>query len=331
MKRTYPICKPNLLLFVLTFAMLMNSCSNSKETVQPPNIILILADDMGYSDLGCYGGEIPTTNINQLANQGLIYTQMYSCGRCWPSRATLMTGHYARTVNADPREKEIGAPGWIKYVPQYLNEAGYLCYHAGKWHIPDNDPIAAGYKHSYFNQGWDRHFTPINHNLDGEKLPQPAVEDGYYSTIGITENMIGFLENHHAAYPETPFFGYLAYISPHFPLHALQEDIDLFMDDYLVGWDTIRARRHSKLVSAGILDCELSPRMPEVLPGWNLKKEKLHELIGPGEVPYAEAWEDLTQEQKRFQATKMAIHAAMVYRVDQEVGRLITTLKKMGQ
>ncbi len=309
----------------------MTGCAVDAEEKSPPDIILILADDMGYSDLGCYGSEIPTAHIDQLADQGLLYTRMYSCGRCWPSRATLMTGHYARAVNMDPRKKELGAPGWIKYLPQYLNEGGYYCYHSGKWHINDNDPLAAGYRHSYFNHGWDRHFNPINHNFDRDTLPQPEVEDGYYSTVGITGQMIRLLEEHHQGNPEVPFFGYLAYISPHFPLHALQEDIDLFMETYTIGWDTIRARRFRNLVSAGILDCELSARMPEVLPNYNLSQEKLEELIGPGEARYAVAWEELTEVQQRFQATKMAIHAAMVYRIDQEVGRLINSLKAMGR
>ena len=195
-----------------------------------------------------------------------------------------MTGHYARAVNTDPRDKDLGSPQWIKYLPQYLNEKGYFCYHAGKWHIPDNDPIAAGFEHSYLTRGWDRHFTPAKHNLDRNPLPQPGPGEGYYSTVGITDFMVRFLKDHMEEHPEAPFFGYLAYISPHFPLHALQEDIDLFMDNYLVGWDTIRKRRYDSQVSSGILDCEPSPRMPDVLPGWNISEEEMHQHIGTGEV-----------------------------------------------
>jgi arylsulfatase len=309
----------------------VNGCRNGKKTQHPPNIILILADDLGYSDLGCYGSEIPTPHLDQLAEGGLLFTQMYSCGRCWPSRATLMTGHYPRAVNVDPRDRELENPDWVKFLPEYLAEQGYRSYHSGKWHVSGYQIRNAGFEHYYFNQGWDRHFTPINHNLDGDRLPQPSPDEGYYSTVGITEYLIGFLEEHQGKYPDAPFFAYLAYISPHFPLHALPEDIALFRETYNDGWDLIRERRYQKQLSLDIVDYELSPRMPGVVPGWNLSEEKLQVDIGAGEAGRAIAWEELTDEQKSFQSTKMAIHAAMVYRIDQEVGKLVKHLKENGQ
>jgi arylsulfatase A-like enzyme len=323
--------KPASLLFILGIILISySSCTGPEPVPQPPNVILILADDLGYSDLGCYGGEIPTPNLDRLAEGGLLFTRMHSCGRCWPSRATLMTGHYPRTVNVDPRDRELENPAWVKFLPQYLSDQGYRSYHSGKWHVSGYDIGEAGFDHYYFNQGWNRHFTPINHNLDGDTLPQPSLEDGYYSTIGITDYLTGFLEDHHSEFPQSPFFAYLAYISPHFPLQALPEDIDLFRDSYADGWDIVRERRYQKQLKLNIVDCELSPRMPEVVPKWNLSEADLKAMIGEGEAGRAVAWEELSPEQKKFQSTKMAIHAAMIYRIDREVGDLVERLKQMG-
>jgi arylsulfatase A-like enzyme len=316
---------------LILFVPIVNACTGPTAPEKKPNIILILADDLGFSDLGCYGSEINTPNLNELAEGGLLFTRMHSCGRCWPSRATLMTGHYPRAVNVDPRDKDLENPDWVKFLPQYLSGQGYRSYHSGKWHVSGYEIRDAGFEHYYFNQGWDRHFTPINHNLDGDTLPQPTLEDGYYSTVGITDYLIGFLKEHHEKYPGTPFFAYLAYISPHFPLQALPEDIDLFRETYAEGWDIIRKRRYQKQQTLGIVDCELSPRMPEVVPKWNLSQEDLRSMIGPGEAGRAIAWDELSEEQQTFQSTKMAIHAAMVYRIDKEVGKLVARLKEMGE
>jgi arylsulfatase len=313
------------------FLLFLAGCTIPDEKPERPNIIMIMADDLGYSDLGCYGSEIPTPNLDQLAQEALLFTQMYSCGRCWPSRSSFITGHYPRALNVDPNQRrELGVPGWIQLIPHYLSRQGYLSYHSGKWHVPCCEIENAGFEHYYFTRGFDRHFTPKQHWLDGDELPQPSLEDGYYSTVGITDYLVKFLEEHHQQHNNTPFFGYLAFISPHFPLHALQKDIDLFQNAYLTGWDTIRARRYRQQLSSGIVDCALSPRMPEVVPNWNLSEEDLHSMIGKGEAGKAVAWEELSGKQKSFQATKMAIHAAMVYRIDREVGKLIKTLQKLG-
>jgi len=309
----------------------LTSCSNPLTKQDKPNIIMILADDLGYSDLGCYGSEIPTPNLDKLAKEGLLFTQMYSCGRCWPSRAALMTGHYPRAVNIDPWDIDVKFPAWAKFIPQYLAHQGYRSYHSGKWHVFGYDIGNAGFENYYHNDAGERHFTPDYHVLDGDSLPQPDLEDGYYSTTGITDYLIRFLRAHQDKFPGDPFFGYLSFLSPHFPLHALQEDINLFRDTYNEGWDIVRERRYQRQKTSGIINCGLSPRMPEVVPGWNLREAQLHSEIGAGEIGRAVAWEDLTPEQKKFQAVKMSIHAAMVYRIDQEVGRLIDELKKMGK
>ena len=318
-------------LVALVQILAITSCGKSgKEKPAKPDIILILADDLGYSDLGCYGSEIPTPNLDELAAEGLLFNQMYSCGRCWPSRSTLMTGHYPRALNVDPRDQDAVTPSWPEFIPQYLAGQGYRSYHSGKWNVTGYDIAKAGWEHYYLSRGWNRHFTPIDHYLDGVQLPQPTLEDGYYSTVGITDYLIGFLKEHHEQYPDAPFFGYLAYISPHFPLQALPEDIELFSDTYREGWDSIRARRYRRQIESGLINCELSPAMPEVVPHWNLSEKQLQSMIGPGEAGRAVAWNELSGEQKRFQAVKMSLHAAMVYRIDREVGKLVEELKELG-
>jgi len=302
------------------------------DSDRPPNVMFVLADDMGFSDLGCYGGEIETPNIDSLATGGLRYTQFYNTGRCWPTRAALMSGHYARAVGVDPIKRG-EKPDWVRFLPHYLKTAGYRCYHSGKWHVvgygrPDT---TGGFDHSYMSRAWDRFFSPKNHWLDGEQLPQPSRDSGYYATSAFADRAIGFLEDHKKQHGAKPFFMYLAFISPHFPLHALPDDIDRYRDRYVSGWDALRKERLERMRNLGIIDAELSPRDPSVRPRWNLSEEKLKERIGDGEAGRAVAWDSLSDEQKRFQATKMAIHAAMVYRVDQAVGRVIEQIKQMGQ
>ena len=311
-------------------ALSFSSCTNHLSKPDQPNIIMILADDLGYSDLGCYGSEIQTPNLDKLAKEGLLYTQMYSCGRCWPSRSALLTGHYPRALNVDPLDTAIRNPSWVKFIPQYLKQQGYRSYHSGKWHVFGYDIGNAGFEHYYHNDGCDRNFTPDHHFLDGDTLPQPSLSDRYYSSINITDYLIGFLKHHQKENPRSPFFGYLSFVTPHFPLQALPEDVELYRDTYKAGWDIIRDRRYRRQIASGIINCVLTPRMPEVIPEWNLRDEKLQSEISTGELGKAVAWEELTQEQKMFQSVKMSIHAAMVSRIDQEIGRLIDELKKMG-
>ncbi|RKY10172.1 MAG: hypothetical protein DRP66_00425 [Planctomycetota bacterium] len=138
------------------------------------------------------------------------------------------------------------------------------------------------------------------------------------------------LKLHKSKHGDEPFFQYTAFYSPHFPLHAMQKDIDSYRDAYLEGWDIIRQRRWKRMKKMGIINCPLSQRDTDVIPSWNLKPDQLKERIGPGEAPKAVAWETLTDEQKKFQATKMAIHAAMITRMDAEIGRIVRQLKEMG-
>jgi len=295
-----------------------------------PNVVIILADDLGYSDLGCYGGEIETPNLDRLAAEGLRFTRFYNTARCWPTRACILTGYYAQQVRMDPPKGRL--PRWARVFPHYLKPLGYRCYHSGKWHLRGAPRAVAdgGFDRSYLVADQDRFFSPKRTFLDDVALAPVPEGSGYYATTAIADHAIGFLGEHAASHGSQPFFLYLAFTSPHFPLHALQEDIDRYRQRYRVGWDTVRQQRYQRLRQEGIVDCTLSEREPNTIPHWNFPAERLLAEIGPGEAPRAVPWDELSDEQRAFQATKMAIHAAMVDRMDQEIGRVLDQLKTMG-
>lgn len=294
------------------------------------NVLVIVADDMGYSDAGCYGGEILTPNLDRLAANGIRFTQCYSTGRCWPSRASLLTGYYAQQVRMDPPQGRL--PVWTRVLPHYLKPLGYRCYHSGKWHLRGAPKAVAdgGFDHAYVLHDHNRFFTPKQHELDDQKLA--PIEEGtdFYVTTAIASYACDFLKEHAHKHSRQPFYCYLAFTSPHFPLHALQKDIARYRDRYLEGWDAIRHRRWKRLRQMGVVNCNLSTLEPDVIPSWNFSKDDLQAMIGPGEVDRAVSWKDLSEEQKNFQAVKMAIHAAMIDRMDREIGQVLDQIKAMG-
>lgn len=295
-----------------------------------PNIAIILADDLGFSDIGCYGGEIDTPNLDRLAAAGLRFTQFYNTGRCWPTRAAIMTGYYPQQIRMDPAKGRL--PKAVRLMPHFLAPAGYRNYHSGKWHV-NGAPLPVkdgGFDRSFVLHDHDRFFSPRNMVLDDRRLPPVTDSPGYYTTSAIADYGIDFLKEHHANHRDKPFFLYLAFTTPHFPLHALQEDIDHYRTRYLEGWDKIRRQRFERLRAEGIIDCDLSKPEPQTIPKWNLPEKDLHERIGPGEAGHAVPWTDLSDEQRRFQATKMAIHAAMVHRMDRDIGRVLDQIKAMN-
>ena len=296
-----------------------------------PNVLVIVADDMGFSDAGCYGGEISTPTLDELAANGVRFTQHYSAGRCWPSRACIMTGNYYQQVPAVSDDERL--PEWGRPMPHYLRPLGYRCYHSGKWHVNQfPKPVAhGGFDRSYYIRDYDRNFAVRQHSLDDKPLPPAEPDSGYYSSTAITGYALDFLKEHDTTHGDSPFFLYLAFIAPHFPLHAPEEDIAFYRGKYGKGWDMIRQERIKRLTEMGILGCELSPRQPETKPAWNLSAEELDSRIGPGEAAQATSWSSLSDEQKAFQATKMEIHAAMIHRMDGEIGRVVEQLKAMGE
>ena len=294
----------------------------------PPNFLIILADDLGFSDLGCYGGEIATPNLDKLAANGIRFTQFYNTGRCWPTRSSLLTGYYAQQIRMDPPHGRL--PMGTRVLPHYLKSLGYRCYHVGKWHLLGAPkPVAdGGFDHSYWFEDFDRYFTPKRHFEDDVQAAPVKPKDGYYATTAFADHAINYLKEHAEQHADQPFLLYLAFIAPHFPMHALPQDIARYRDRYLVGWDVIREQRWKRLRTMGIANNTLPPLDEQLTPRY-LKKD-FPESLGPGEVLRATPWQNLTDEQKRFQATKMAIHAAMVDREDHEIGRVLDQLHAMG-
>jgi arylsulfatase len=275
-------------------------------------------DDMGFSDPGCYGGEIETANIDHLAENGLRFTQFYNTGRCWPSRSCILTGYYAPQIHMDPPAQDHYRPSWQRLLPHYLRRCGYRSYHSGKWHINNvQEPEQEG----EFDISWGFNIEQGKHFFGPEGKKK-------FSSTAITDHALECLRDHQSNHEGTPFFHYVCYTAPHFPVQAEQEDIARYMDRYEEGWDVMRKRRWQRLRDMGIVSCPLSERESDVRAPWY--EEEFGERYGPGEVEYAVAWNSLSEEQKRFQATKMAIHAAMVDRTDREIGRLLDQLKTMG-
>jgi arylsulfatase A-like enzyme len=304
-----------------------NTMTTAPTTPQPlagrrPNVMLIIMDDMGYSDLGCYGGEIETPHMDRLASYGLRFTQFYNTGRCWPTRSSLLTGYYAPQICMDPPVRRTRAP-WQRMIPHYLQQVGYRSYHSGKWHVFNTpDPEADG----GFNKSYGSEIEQYNHffpNEDGSRT---------YSATAITNHALECLKDHQQGHAGTPFFHYVCYTTPHFPVQAEQKDIDKYMQRYNEGWDVMRQKRWERMREKGIIHCALSEREADVpAPHYLAKKEEWDAQYGPGEIEYAVPWDSLTEEQKRYQATKMAIHAAMVDRTDQEIGRLLKQLEDMDE
>jgi arylsulfatase A-like enzyme len=290
---------------------------------QKPNIAVILVDDMGFSDLGCYGSEIPTPNLDKLAAAGLRFTQFYNTGRCCPTRAALLTGLYSHQAGVGHMVTDRKQPGYqgnlndrCVTIAEVLHGAGYRTMMAGKWHVTKyvqatndaekaNWPRQRGFDH-YFGilQGTGNYFRPNPLTRENEIIKAP--EDGFYTTDAFVENAIKFLDQGDKA---KPFFLYLAFNAPHFPLMAPADEIAKFRGKYKIGWDKLREQRYARQIELGIVDkaWPLSPRAPEVK-AWDA-------------VPAA--------EQDRFDNI-MAIYAAVVAHMDQAVGRLVQALRDRG-
>ena len=298
-----------------------------------PNILLILADDLGYSDLGCYGGEIRTPHVDELAAGGVRFTQFYNCARCCPTRASLLTGLYPHQAGVGDMTADRGAPGYrgrpqpnAATIAEVLKTAGYRTLMCGKWHLgggAGRGPVVRGGFDDYFglvegfHDFWD---AKAYVRLPAGRPARTYPPGGFYATDAITDHALDFLADARKA-PDRPFFLYLAYTAPHFPLHARAEDIARYKDTYAKGWDKVREERHARQVKLRLVGPKvaLSPRSPFETRG---------DFYRTGGNP---AWDTLPADRRADLARRMAVYAAMVDRMDQNVGRVIDDLRTNGQ
>ena len=311
---------------ILIGALLLLRCPG-EATPSRPHVVIIMADDLGYSDIGAYGGEIATPHLDRLAQRGLRFRTFYNAGRCCPTRAALLTGQYPHRVGMGAMVSSLGsapAPGPYQgylsddavTLAEMLRDAGYRTYMSGKWHIGEKP------EHWPRRRGFDRYFGLISgassyYELihDQGRVRQMALDDtsweptgdDFYMTDEFSRRAVDFLGEHEASFADDPFFLYLAYTAPHWPLHAPPEDIDKYRKRYDIGWDSLRAERHARMLDLGVIDHTYDP---------------------PGRPAGLAAWEEV--EDKQDWALRMAVYAAMIDRMDQGIGQVVAQLEAMG-
>jgi arylsulfatase len=316
----------------LLVSLVVSGSLRGQDGAKNPNILLILADDLGFADLGCYGSEIETPNLDRLAYEGLRFTQFYNTSRCWPTRGSLLTGYYAQQIRRDQLVGGEGGvrgsrPDWAPLLPHYLNQVGYKCYHSGKWHI-DGKVLQTGFARSANMSNSGNFFTLKGVQLDDRPIGPEQIRKEAYITTYTADHAIDCLKEHAQNYPKQPFFQYVAFHAPHFPLHALPQDIEKYRHRYQSGWDQMRKDRYQKQIELEIVNTELAETERGTGPPYHF--QEAYTKLGEGEVRFPIPWDQLTPKQQEFQATKMAIHAAMIDRMDQEIGRIIAQLESMG-
>ncbi len=304
---------------------------------EKPNIILILADDLGYSDLGCYGGEIETPNLNKLAEGGLRMSQLYNTARCCSTRASLLTGLYPHAAGVGAMTADNGLPGYRGFltdrsvtIASLLRKAGYGTYLSGKWHLrgkgnPDCIPTERGFDEFFghfkaYASFWRKDlFVRLPEDRD-----KPGYGEDFYATDAITDYGLKFLDQSRA--DGKPAFLYLSYNAPHFPLHAPRQMIEKYVKVYEKGWDAIREERHRRMKELGLVSeaQELSPR-------GRVTKVPNRNLDSPWYDQQIPDWQSLSKERQADLARRMATYAAMVEILDRNVGRIVENVKKNGE
>ena len=326
MKNIYTL---RLLLAFLILNVTVFTLQAQKKNTSKPNIVLILVDDLGFSDIGPYGSEIATPNLNKLAANGVRFTQFYNTSRCCPTRAALQSGVYPHQAGVGFMNNDLGPSTYQGYlnkniitIAEGLKTRGYTTLMSGKWHVgntPGQWPGARGYdKYFALIGGTSHQFYPHPFKLgeidffakNGQKLENYTTEkkpENYYLTDEFTDHALGFLDE--TKNDKKPFFLFTAYNAPHFPIQARKEDIEKYRGKYLKGWDVVRTERYKRLLESGIIrpEWKLAPR-DTLIPAWN----------------------QLRQTEKEAWDLKMAVFAAAVERVDYNIGRILEKLRELG-
>lgn len=322
----------NFFLILLSVVIIFNACkgnqnrSDDDKNKKKPNIILIMSDDMGYSDLGCYGGEVNTPNLDALAENGVRFTQFYNSARCCPTRASLLSGLYPHQTgighmtntpeNFTQHDLEIPEyRGFLNKssvtIAEVLKEAGYHTLMTGKWHLglstKDKWPLQCGFDKFYgivpgasnfFKPEYPRGITYMNDTIS-------VTDQDYYTTDAFTEYAIQFIDESRQEDDNKPFFLYLAYTAPHWPMQAPQEDVDKYKGKYMEGWTALREERYRRMKEMGLIEAN-----------WDLSEQD------------ARDWDLLSEEKKKEMDLRRAIYAAMIDRMDQNIGRLTQFLNE---
>ena len=295
------------------------------EAKPRPNIMVILADDLGFSDIGCFGSEIQTPNIDALAKNGLRFTQFYNTSRCCPSRAALMTGLYPHQAGMGHMMVDRGLDGYRSdlnrncvTIPEVLRGAGYRTYMVGKWHLthfdgPTDDqhnwPIQRGFEKFYGTlRGYGSFYDPSalcrqNRFITPENDPEYKPKE-YYYTDALSDNAVKFLQEHRKESPDKPFFMYVAFTAAHWPMHALEKDIEKYKGKFAGGYDPVRQERFKRLKEAGLINAK-----------WEL-------------TATAGNWADV--KRKPWEQRCKEVFNAMVDNMDQGIGRIVAELKRQG-
>ncbi len=325
-------------ILIIFFAIIFSSCAENRQNKNVtkkdsrPNIVLILADDLGFSDIGCFGGEINTPNLDYLAANGLRFTRFYNTSRCCPTRASLLTGLYNQQAGIGEMTTDRDEPGYRGYltdntvtIAEVLKSAGYHTAMSGKWHVsntieqPTKEEQLKWLNHQayhpYFspveqypaNRGFEKYYGNIwgvvdyfdPFSLVSGTTAVPSVPKNYYHTDAINDTAVSYIKEY--SKEQNPFFIYVAETAPHWPLMAPDEEIKKYENTYKVGWEAIREARYKRMVEKGIIDPKNAALSPRMEPGLT--------------------WKD--NPHKEWDARAMAVHAAMVDRLDQGIGRII--------
>ncbi len=317
-----------IILLSFLIILFLSSCSKSPKATSP-NILLIMADDMGYSDIGCYGGEINTPHLDRLAENGLRFTQFYNAARCCPTRASLMTGVYPHESGIGHMTHRNNGPGYIGIlndscvtIPEVLSDAGYFTAMAGKWHsgaVRKSWPENRGFQRFYGIHHWVDSYFNILQNCEifenGEivipatrtpKEYEPETKGEWYTTDAFTDKAIQFMGE--ALDSGQPFFQYVAYNAPHWPLEAHDEVIEKYLNDYSEGYEALRRAKNQKMQEIGLLNTD-----------WQLPD------------PVTPDWEELSDSAQLDTRFRRAIYAAQIEIMDQNIGRMVEYLEQKNE